>query len=38
MGVETTVRPSFAFYNTLDEIDTFLNAVHRIAESSTNSG
>lgn len=34
MGVETTVRPSFAFYNTLDEIDVFLSAVRRIAEST----
>lgn len=35
MGVETTVRPSFAFYNTFDEIDVFLNAVRRIADGST---
>ena len=34
MGVETTVRPSFAFYNTFDEIDVFLDAVRRIAEGS----
>jgi cysteine desulfurase / selenocysteine lyase len=26
------VRPSFAFYNTFEEIDGFLNAVRRIAE------
>jgi cysteine desulfurase/selenocysteine lyase len=32
LGLEATVRPSFAFYNTLDEIDVFLNAVRRIAE------
>jgi cysteine desulfurase / selenocysteine lyase len=38
MGVETTVRPSFAFYNTYDEIDAFLNAVRRIAEGGTNTG
>jgi cysteine desulfurase/selenocysteine lyase len=38
MGVETTVRPSFAFYNTFDEIDVFLDAVHRIAEGGTNTG
>jgi cysteine desulfurase/selenocysteine lyase len=31
-GLEATVRPSFAFYNTLDEIDVFINAVRRIAE------
>ena len=38
MGVETTVRPSFAFYNTVDEIDVFLRAVRRIAEGAANSG
>jgi cysteine desulfurase/selenocysteine lyase len=38
MGVETTVRPSFAFYNTFDEIDVFLRAVRRIAEGGANSG
>jgi cysteine desulfurase / selenocysteine lyase len=32
LGLEATVRPSFAFYNTVDEIDVFLNAVRRIAE------
>lgn len=31
MGVEQTVRPSFAFYNTYDEIDVFLAAMRRIA-------
>ena len=35
MGLEMTVRPSFAFYNTFDEIDVFLNAVRRIADGST---
>lgn len=35
MGVEQTVRPSFAFYNTFDEIDVFLAAVRRIAEGSS---
>jgi selenocysteine lyase/cysteine desulfurase len=30
--LEATVRPSFAFYNTFDEIDVFINAVRRIAE------
>ena len=34
MGLEMTVRPSFAFYNTFEEIDTFLDAVRRIAEGS----
>jgi cysteine desulfurase/selenocysteine lyase len=32
LGLEATVRPSFAFYNTFDEIDVFLAAVRRIAE------
>ncbi|OBI15819.1 cysteine desulfurase [Mycobacterium sp. E2462] len=32
LGLEATVRPSFAFYNTFDEIDVFLRAVRRIAE------
>ena len=32
MGVEATVRPSFAFYNTFEEIDVFLRAVRRLAE------
>ncbi|QLL05767.1 family 2A encapsulin nanocompartment cargo protein cysteine desulfurase [Mycobacterium vicinigordonae] len=31
-GLEATVRPSFAFYNTFEEIDIFLRAVRRIAE------
>jgi len=38
MGVETTVRPSFAFYNTYDEIDVFIDAVRRIAEGGANIG
>jgi cysteine desulfurase/selenocysteine lyase len=38
MGVETTVRPSFAFYNTYDEIDVFLQAVRRIANGGANTG
>ena len=32
LGLEATVRPSFAFYNTFDEIDVFLTAVRRIAQ------
>ncbi|MFN8228708.1 MAG: family 2A encapsulin nanocompartment cargo protein cysteine desulfurase [Mycobacterium sp.] len=32
MGLEATVRPSFAFYNTFDEIDVFIRAVRRLAE------
>ena len=35
LGLEATVRPSFAFYNTFDEIDVFINAVRRIAEGGT---
>jgi cysteine desulfurase / selenocysteine lyase len=38
LGLEATVRPSFAFYNTFDEIDVFLNAVRRIAEGGANTG
>lgn len=32
LGVEKTVRPSFAFYNTHAEIDVFLKAVRDLAE------
>jgi cysteine desulfurase / selenocysteine lyase len=38
LGLEATVRPSFAFYNTFDEIDVFIAAVRRIAEGGTNVG
>jgi len=38
LGLEATVRPSFAFYNTFEEIDVFLNAVRRIAEGGTGAG
>ncbi|OBG82233.1 cysteine desulfurase [Mycobacterium sp. E3298] len=38
LGLEATVRPSFAFYNTFEEIDVFLRAVRRIAEGGTNVG
>lgn len=31
LGVEKTVRPSFAFYNTVDEIDVFLQAVRDLS-------
>ncbi|MFI5881608.1 family 2A encapsulin nanocompartment cargo protein cysteine desulfurase [Streptomyces sp. NPDC051554] len=31
-GLEATVRPSFAFYNTHDEVDTLIAAVHRLAD------
>jgi len=30
-GLEATVRPSFAFYNTHEEVDTLAAAVHRLA-------
>lgn len=30
-GVETTVRPSLAFYNTCDEVDRFIAVVRRLA-------
>ncbi len=32
-GVESSVRPSFAFYNTFDEIDRLVDAVKRIAKN-----
>ena len=38
LGLEATVRPSFAFYNTFEEIDVFINAVRRIAEGGANVG
>ncbi|MEV7340425.1 family 2A encapsulin nanocompartment cargo protein cysteine desulfurase [Streptomyces sp. NPDC093544] len=31
-GLEATVRPSFAFYNTHEEVDTLVAAVHRLAD------
>ena len=36
LGLEATVRPSFALYNTFEEIDVFIDAVRRIAEGGTN--
>jgi len=30
-GVETTVRPSLAFYNTFDEVDRLVSVVRRLA-------
>ena len=33
-GLETTVRPSFAFYNTLGEVDALVEAVRRIQGGS----
>lgn len=38
LGLEATVRPSFAFYNTFDEIDVFIDAVRRIAEGGATTG
>jgi cysteine desulfurase / selenocysteine lyase len=38
LGLEATVRPSFAFYNTFEEIDVLINAVRRIAEGGTSFG
>jgi cysteine desulfurase/selenocysteine lyase len=31
-GVPATARASFAFYNTKEEIDVFLSALHRVRE------
>jgi len=33
-GLEATVRPSFAFYNTCAEIDVMVRALHRLAHNS----
>jgi cysteine desulfurase/selenocysteine lyase len=33
-GVEATVRPSFAFYNTCTEIDVMMRALHRLAQQT----
>jgi cysteine desulfurase / selenocysteine lyase len=38
LGLEATVRPSFSFYNTHEEIDVLLRAVRRIAEGGANVG
>ena len=38
LGLEATVRPSFSFYNTHEEIDVLLNAVRRIAEGGAGVG
>ncbi len=35
-GVETTVRPSFAFYNTCEEIDLFISVINRLAQARRN--
>ena len=31
VGVEATVRPSLAFYNTPDEVDRMVSVLHRLA-------
>jgi len=35
-GLETTVRPSVAFYNTFDEIDLLVSVLHRLAAARGN--
>ena len=37
-GLEATVRPSFAFYNTHEEVDRLITAVRRLAERRPRSG
>jgi cysteine desulfurase/selenocysteine lyase len=32
-GVETTVRPSLAFYNTTDEVDILVNVLKRLTSN-----
>ncbi|MGV8834754.1 hypothetical protein [Cellvibrio sp.] len=32
-GLETTVRPSFAFYNTCEEIDLLVSVVERLSRT-----
>jgi cysteine desulfurase/selenocysteine lyase len=32
-GVETTVRPSLAFYNTTDEVDVLVNVLKRLTSN-----
>jgi cysteine desulfurase/selenocysteine lyase len=33
-GLEATVRPSLAFYNTTDEVDHLAGVLHRLAAAS----
>jgi cysteine desulfurase/selenocysteine lyase len=33
-GLQSTIRPSFAFYNTCEEIDQLVRALHRLAQRS----
>ncbi|MDB5969458.1 MAG: sufS [Hydrocarboniphaga sp.] len=37
-GVEATVRPSIAFYNTFEEIDTMVAALHRLVANANRRG
>lgn len=36
MGVETTVRPSLAFYNTCSDVDTLVTTLHRLKSGHKN--
>ncbi len=38
LGLEQTVRPSFALYNTVGEIDVFIDAVQRISDGTLVAG
>jgi cysteine desulfurase/selenocysteine lyase len=38
MGLETTVRPSLAFYNTFDEVDRLVAVVRRLSSTPSNAG
>jgi cysteine desulfurase/selenocysteine lyase len=38
MGLETTVRPSLAFYNTFDEVDRLVVVVRRLSLTRSNAG
>jgi cysteine desulfurase/selenocysteine lyase len=31
-GLESTIRPAFAFYNTFDEVDTLVKAIYKLTE------
>ncbi len=35
-GLESTVRPSLALYNTREEIDLLVSTLHRLARGTTN--
>jgi cysteine desulfurase/selenocysteine lyase len=37
-GLEATVRPSLAFYNTRDEVDLFVSVVARLAATRRHHG